>query len=355
MQGSRPNLAAAAACAAAIALLAPIGGWAQAPAAAVDGPAVNWQFSVSGRARPYTKGIEFISQFVSDRTGGKFVIEIGYRGRFSPDRENLEAIRLGAIDGAAMCIYALPSRTPAATALDLPFLPVGGFDQTRAVHEAFFAHPYVAGELARWNSRFFLAAVIPQHEVMGIGAPPHRIEDWKGKRLRASGNVARGLEALGVRLVPGALGATIDDMKGGRLDAIALPFSYAHTGYAVPRVAKWFTENLMPGTTNCPYVVSIKSWEKLPPQYRKLLEEAQIGAHSAMRETYARYDAEARAVFAKSGIVGIKYGDAELTRIREIAGKPFWDAWVKDMTPKGVPARQLLDLIFDTALKTKPN
>ena len=325
-----------------------------APSAIVDGPPIKWQFSVSGRARPYTKGIEYISKYVSDRSGGKFRIDIGYRGRFSPERENLEALRVGAIEGAAMCIYAQPQRTPAATALDLPFLPIAGFEQTRAVQEAFFAQPFAISELAHWNSRFLLAAVMPQHEVMGIGTPPLAIKDWKGKRVRALGNVARGLEALGATPVEGSLGGIANAMKAGTVDAVALPFSYSHVGYAIPRAAKWFTENLSPGTINCPFIVAIKAWDRLPAQYRQLIDEARPGAYAATQEVYRQFDDQAREDFAKAGIVGVRYSAADLAAIRDIAGKPYWDAWVKEMDAKGVPARQLLDLIFATAAKKPP-
>lgn len=353
MHCKRPMLCAAALSVAGAALLSVPAAWSQAPAAIVDGPRIKWQFSVSGRARPYTKGIEFIAKYVSDRSGGKFFIDIGFRGRFSPERENLEAIRVGVLDGAALCIYAQPWRTPAATALDLPFLPIAGFDQARTVHEAYFADPFVIGELARWNARFLLAAIVPQYEVMGVGEPPIKIDDWKGKRVRASGNIGRGLEALGASLSEGTMNTAAAGLKGGKLDAVALPFTYAHTGYAIPRAAKWYTENLSPGTISCPYVISIKTWDRLPAQYRKLIEEARPGAYAVMRDAYRDFDTRALEGFAKSNIVPVKYNDADLAAIRAVAGKPYWEAWVKDMDAKGVPGRHLLDLIFETAGKSR--
>lgn len=325
------------------------------PQARIDGPVVRWQFSVSGRVRPYTRGIEYIAQQVSDRTGGKFTIVIGYRGRFSPERENLEAIRLGVLDGAAACIYASPDRTPAATALDLPFLPIGDFDQARAVHEAFFRHPYLIGELARWNARFLMAGIIPQHEVMGSGQPPRTLEEWKGKRVRASGNIGRGLEALGVSIIDGKLGTASADIAAGRLDGIALPFSYGHIGYAIPAVGKWYTVNLSPGTINCPYVISTNSWAKLPAAYRELLDQTIAGAYAAMRQAYDAYDAQAQELFKKNDIAAVRYSEQELARIREVAAKPYWNAWLKEMKGRGVPGQDLLDLILATAAKTRTN
>ena len=43
------------------------------------------------------------------------------------------------------------------------------------------------------------------------------------------------------------------------------------------------------------------------------------------------------------------YTDAELDSFRKEAGKPVWDDWVKRQSAAGLPAQELLDLVFKTA------
>ena len=58
----------------AVALLAMQGAFAQ----AVDGPKVDWKVATWGKPRAFTAGMETLAKHVSDRTGGKFTITIGY-------------------------------------------------------------------------------------------------------------------------------------------------------------------------------------------------------------------------------------------------------------------------------------
>jgi hypothetical protein len=46
----------------------------------------------------------------------------------------------------------------------------------------------------------------------------------------------------------------------------------------------------------------------------------------------------------------VQIPENEMAEFRKIAGKPVWDAWVKDNAGK-VPAQELLDLVLKTAGK----
>ena len=53
----------------------------------IDGPEVHWRFSLWGDRRSFTEGIEFVSQQASERTGGKFRIELFLRRQAFPRTE----------------------------------------------------------------------------------------------------------------------------------------------------------------------------------------------------------------------------------------------------------------------------
>ena len=44
----------------------------------------------------------------------------------------------------------------------------------------------------------------------------------------------------------------------------------------------------------------------------------------------------------------ISYGEEELARFREVAGKPVWDEWVKEYSDR-IPAQEILDFVFAKA------
>ena len=47
----------------------------------------------------------------------------------------------------------------------------------------------------------------------------------------------------------------------------------------------------------------------------------------------------------------VKFTDAELERFRAIGGKPVWDDWVAKAEAKGIPGKDLLNLILTTSKK----
>ena len=105
--------------------------------------------------------------------------------------------------------------------------------------------------------------------------------------------------------------------------------------------------NLSPGTSDCPYVINKTSYNKLPKQYQKLLQDLKPEALASMKAAYKKADDKNLPMF-KSKLKEIKYDEKTLAEFRKTAGKPVWDAWVNANKDK-FDAQALLDLIFATA------
>lgn len=135
----------------------------------------------------------------------------------------------------------------------------------------------------------------------------------------------------------------------GAVQAVSFPFSYAHAAYKIDEVAEWYTINLSPGSNDCPNIVSASAYEKLPPQYKKLMDEAKEEAYSALKAAYAKKDDVLIPQWRKQ-LKEIKYSDAELAKFREIAGQPVYDKWIEANKDK-FDAKGLLDFVMQTAKK----
>jgi len=319
-----------------------------APAQDVKGPKVTWNLSVWGNSRAFTRGNELIAKEVAAKTGGNFTIKIGYADQLSPARENLDNIKLGAFEAAMFCASYHPGKNPGMTALDLPFLPLDNLDVAQAVYEKFYAHPYIVKEMAKWNAMPFMAGLLPQYEFMGTGEPPMKLEDWKGKRVRALGGLGEAMRLLGANPTTVTAAEVYTSLDRGTVDAASFPFSYAHAAFKLNEISKWYTANLSPGAVNCPTVFAITAWKALPPQYQKLVMDLKPAAYDALKKAYKAADEKWIPIFQKT-LTPITYSQAELDRFQKIAGKPVWDKWVKDNAAKGVPAQELVDLIVVTA------
>ena len=310
----------------------------------VDGPAVEWRHSNWGKRRANTEGIEKIAAILKERTGGKFIIKIGYGEMFSKDKENLDSIKLNAIEMADMCNFYHPGKNPSWMVFSLPFLPYVSLEASAEAAEAMLKHPLILADMAPWNAVPYFFTILPQYEFMGKGKPPKTLEDWKGLRVRAPGAVGEAFVKLGASLSTVPAVELYTALERGTVDAASFPFSYAHAAYQLHTISTWYTSNLAPGNAGCAAVVNKEAFDKLPPQYQKLLMEARPEANKAMIAAYREADAVHIPAF-KQKLTEIKYSDADLKKFREIAAKPVWEKWVADNKAK-FDSQGLLDTLL---------
>jgi len=322
-----------------------------AQAAEVEGPKVNWKFSTWGNPRAVTKGAEVLAEIVSKKTGGNFTIHIGYGEQLSKARENLDSIKIGALDAAHFCASYHPAKTPAYMVFTLPFLPLGDWEVSKKVRERLYQHPALIADLDRWDAMVYVTTMLPQYEFLGRGDPPLKLSDWKGKRVRALGGLGDAMVALGAIKTTTTASEVYTSMQRGTMDAASFPFTFSHISFKIHEVSNWYTSNMSPGTVDCPYVFSKKSFAKLPKQYQDLLMNAREEVTRSFITAYTEIDKKNLPIIEKR-LKKVAYTDAQLEEFRKIAGKPVWDKWVADNQSK-FDAKGLLDLVFKTAAEAK--
>ena len=324
-----------------------------APTFAADNPTVMWNLSVWGPPRPFTAGIETLAKYLESETAGKFTIRIHYGEELSKGTDNLDNIKLGAFEMAQICTGYHPGKNPGLTVFDLPGLPLIDPDVHARVHDAVYKHPAVVAEFKRWNAMVLMSVVQPQSELMGTGDPPMRMENFKGMRVRALGGTGDALRNLGA--VPTSVPApeVYNALERGVFQAVAFPYTYAFASYKIPEISKWYTTNLGPGANNCPTIVNLPAYEALPPNYKKLIENAKPKSYAALKEAQKAADEKNLAEWQKRGLVAIVYPESELKKFVDMGAAPVWGAWVKASAEKGVPAQQLLDFVLAEAQNAK--
>lgn len=319
--------------------------------AVVDGPEVNWRFSTWGNPRAFTKGTEHLAKRLEEETGGKFTLKVFHGEALSKAKENLDGLKLNAFDGANFCNFYHPGKNPAFMVFSLPFLPLGDWDVSAKVRNELYQHPALIKDMAQWNAVAYTSTLLPQYEFLGKGKPPKTLEDWKGLRVRAGGGIGDAMEKLGAVRSTVPAPEVYTGMERGTMDAASLPYTYAHASYKIPEVADWFTANMSPGTSDCPVVFNKTSYDKLPDQYKKLLEDLKPEVTEVFIEAYKAADAKNLPAFEKK-LEKIEYDDATLKQFREVAGKPVWDEWVAK-NKDNFDAQGVLDQLFKLAEEAK--
>ena len=77
-----------------------------------DGPKITWKYSLWGKRRAVTEGSEHLSQAVKDATCGNFNIRLYYGEQLSKAKENLDSLKVGAIEAAFVCSSYHPGKVP---------------------------------------------------------------------------------------------------------------------------------------------------------------------------------------------------------------------------------------------------
>lgn len=132
-----------------------------------------------------------------------------------------------------------------------PCLPLGDPQVDKYVRTKLFENPAIIANMEKWNAIAYVSGLLPQHEILGKGIPPTKLEDWAGQRVRVGGALGDAKETLGAVKQTLPAGETSTAFQRGALDAAAFPDTHAHVSFKTHEEADWFTANLTPGNSKC--------------------------------------------------------------------------------------------------------
>ncbi|MCP5037572.1 MAG: C4-dicarboxylate ABC transporter substrate-binding protein [Rhodobacteraceae bacterium] len=317
-----------------------------ATAVATEAMATEWNVSLWGKRRAFTEHVEKLAELISEKTGGEFTLNISYGG-LSKNRENLDGISIGAFEMAQFCAGYHRDKNPTITVLELPFLGVNTLEEEVAVSHAVYAHPAVQADLARWNARLLMTSPMPQYNIVGTGDARSTLASFDGMRVRATGGVGKAFAAVGA--VPTSVTATeaYNAMESGVVDTVAFA-QHAHFAFRTIDLATWWTENLNPGTVNCPVVVNSDAYDALSDAERSALDSSVDEAIAHYLANYGALLDKWESVLAEKGVAKVTISDDDLAAFRAAAADPIRETWIADMSAQGLPAQELYDLVQST-------
>lgn len=310
-------------------------------------PPVTWSVSLWGKRRAFTEHVEKLAELVSEKTEGKFRLNISYGG-LSPSRENLDGISSGAFELAQFCAGYHPEKNPSITVLELPFLGVSSMEQELAVSQAVYNHPAVIEDLARWNATLLMPTPQPQYNIVGVGTPPTSLASFENMIVRATGGSGLAIAALGAEAISIPAPQVNDALSKGEVNAVAFA-PHAHMAFNTAESAVWWTTNLNPGTANCPIVANSEALASLPNTYRVALMSS---LDEALEHFIANYTGSTlkqwNSVIEERGIIELTFSDSILSAINaEVAGPASRD-WILEKQAMGLPAEELYQIVIKT-------
>jgi TRAP-type C4-dicarboxylate transport system substrate-binding protein len=312
---------------------------------------VTWNWAIYGPPRTVTVAFEHVAKTAKEKSGGNFVINLRYNEQLSEAKDVLDGLKVSAFQGAMTAYSYAPAKTPLQGVLDMPFLPIGDLVLQAKVQDQFQQWPPVKEELGRWGAQHYMTVLLPQYEFMGIGKPPASLEDWKGMRVRALGGLGDAMKMLGG--VPTSVSApeVYTALERGVFQAASFPFAYSFTSYRLHEVSKWYTLGMHLGIVHNSLNVNIDAWNKLPAEYRKILEDVREEAYAKQRAAYEEADRKAFPLFERRKLEVVKITAEMREKLVAIAGRPVWEKWVAETDARGLPGKQALDLVLELIKK----
>ncbi len=317
-----------------------------ATAFATEALAVEWNVSLWGQRRAFTEHVEKLAELVAEKSGGEFTLAISYGG-LSKNTENLDGISIGAFEMAQFCAGYHRDKNRAITVLELPFLGVNTLAEEVAVSHAVYAHPAVAEEMAQWNAKLLMTSPMPQYNLVGTGEPRDELSEFDGMRVRATGGLGEAFKAVGGVPTSVTSSEAYNAMESGVVDTVAFA-QHAHLSFRTIDIATWWTENLNPGTVNCPVVVNVDAYNDLSDEHRAALDSSVDEAIAHYLANYGKLLAKWETILAEKNVTKVTVSDAELAAFRAKAADPIREEWIKTMEAQGLPGQELYDLVVKT-------
>jgi TRAP-type C4-dicarboxylate transport system substrate-binding protein len=312
-----------------------------------EAAATEWNVSLWGKRRAFTEHVEKLAELVSAKTNGEFTMNISYGG-LSKNTENLDGISIGAFEMAQFCAGYHADKNPSITVLELPFLGVSTLEEEWKVSKAIYEHPATVADLGRWNATLLMPSPLPQYNIAGVGDAPETLADFEGLTVRATGGIGEALTLIGAVPTSVTSEEARQALDSGIVKSIAFA-PHAHMSFGVMEVAKWWSDNLNPGTVNCPVVVNTDALNALSDAEREALMSS---VDEAMQFYIDFYDNDTMAkwwpLLEEKGVQRISYNDERLAEFREKAAGPVAAKWIEENTARGLPAQELYDLVIST-------
>lgn len=284
---------------------------------------------------------QWFAEEVAKRTGNEIQIKIFWSEALGKAKENLQLLKDGAIDMAAMSPAYFPSDLPFYTAPNSLPMAMDNIRQAGLIMKALLERVPAYEEEARANN---LKALFFHHlnpYVLVCKEPVRTFADLKGKKIRTWGeDMPRLAQAAGATGVTIFLPEIYENLQRGVVNCA--PFSLdLIQNYKIYEVAKHVTEVVMWEGPSWGVWINRKKWEGLSDKHKQTILAVADEAHQRDLKVVGDAAETARVFLEKNGVQFIKFPESE--RQKWVQANPdFFADWINKMEKlgKGAAARQ---------------
>ncbi|MGE4552136.1 MAG: TRAP transporter substrate-binding protein [Desulfovibrionaceae bacterium] len=285
---------------------------------------------------------------VEERTGGRVHVDFYPGNTLTKATESYEGVVQGISDLAFSALGYTRGRFPVMSAVDLPLGYASGVSATAAAQAVF--EKFQPAEFGDTEVMYFNAHGPGQLHTKGTAVKS--LEDLKGLKIRATGNSAKVVQALGATPIAQSMPDAYQSIQKGMVDGGMYPIE-TNKGWKMAEVVDYCTEATPIAYTTTFFVVMNKAkWAALPPDIQQTIRG--LNAEWAMKHAKAwdESDAEGRAFFLAQGNSFVTLAPAEMQRW-EAAVAPIIDEYAAELDAKGVDGKAVIATIREAVAKNQ--
>lgn len=286
----------------------------------------------------FSKGLQYFADLVKERTKGMVQFKIYYNAELISADQEFAAVGSGAIDAAWTTVAYFCGKVRVGEVGNIPFWLTGDIQNK---HNAMVElYPLIDAGFQKYNTKnlwwlnpnFFQ---IPSRKLIKTPA------DMKGLRIRAAGGYqSMAVEAWGATPVTLTVSETYMAIQRGTADGtlISTPTVLANK---FNEVCDYLLALDMPISTAATYM-NLDKWKSIPPEYQKIILEAEPEVYFNNDKLWWESDAAARPVWQTSFKGGVyKPTDEEFKQWKDTTAS-LKERAIKDV-PDLVPMFKILD------------
>ena len=278
---------------------------------------------------------------IEKRTGGKVKFAYFPGGTLTPAAQTYDNVVKGIADVGFSALAYTRGKFPLMEAIDLPLGYRSGTQATKLIN-TFYAK-FKPKELDDVKVLYFSAH---GPGLLHTKKPVAKLEDMKGKKIRATGLAAKIVTALGAVPVGATMPETYDALRTGVVDGSMAPYE-ALKGWKWGEVVSFTTQDYSVAYTTGFFVVMNKAkWNSLPPDVQKVFDEVSKEWVDRQGKVWDDIDKEGQEFAKSKGMKDIALSKEEEARWAAKV-KPILEDYAKAAKGKGLPGDEALKFCVD--------
>lgn len=302
----------------------------------------------------YVPAAHFFSKYLAnwadtlrERSNGRLDIKIFDGAQMGPTPRYYDLARTGVADITWILHGATPGRFPLTELINLPYLVGSAEIGTKVLND-----PAIRAYLDKEHEGVKVLYLLT-HQPGSLHTRKKAVrspEDMKGTRIRfAAATIREYVAALGATPVGVPPPEIAEALQKGTIDGVFIDYGGAHTAFKLGGLIDYTTE-LYAYVTSFAVVMNTDSYNKLPDDLKKLIDETTTGVSEEIGKLWDAADAPGKKYLIAEGGKTVELTPEEAAVFRKV-GEDVTQKVVADTAAKGLPAKEVYELMRELSDK----